>query len=172
MCFMLCPVSFRDYCTDVSSEQHSSAQTQGLQILPEVVELEIPTEVSVIFVQMPACSNFSSGYLSEETTQKKGTGGFWTVEYYQPYFDVDTKTVRFQLFLDHYCNLRSYFLGPTEMLHNTHPNRITHLPFHASQPCRSLRAILDSHNAHFRPLLVFIFGSLHSRIPFNGRRAI
>lgn len=44
--------------------------------------------------------NFASGYLSEETTQRKGTGGFWTVEYYQSYFDVDTKTVRFQLLLD------------------------------------------------------------------------
>jgi hypothetical protein len=169
MCFPLCPL---DYLTDVSSEQHSSAQTQGLQILPEVLELEIPTEVSVILVQMLVCSNFSSGYLSEETTQKKGAGGFWTVEYYQPYFDVDTKTVRFQLFLDNYCNLRSYVLGPTEMLHNTHPNRITHLPFHTSQPCRSLRAILDSHNAHFRPFLVFVFGSLYCCIPFNGRRAV
>jgi hypothetical protein len=51
MCFTLCPVSFRDYLTDISSEQHSSARTQALQI-PEVLELEIPTEVSVIFVQM------------------------------------------------------------------------------------------------------------------------
>ena len=71
-------------------------------ILPEVLELEIPTDVSVIF-KMLACPNFASGYLSDETTQRKGTGGFWTVEYYQPYFDVDTITVRvrFQLFLDH-----------------------------------------------------------------------
>jgi len=37
--------------------------------------------------------NTDRRYLSEETTQRKGTGGFWTVEYYQPYFDVDTKTV-------------------------------------------------------------------------------
>lgn len=98
---VLFAVSIRDYLTEVSSEQHSSAQTQGLQmvspILPEVLELEIPTDVSVIFVQMLVCLNFASGYLSEETTQRKGTGGFWTVEYYQPYFDVDTKTVRFQL---------------------------------------------------------------------------
>ncbi|KAH6912894.1 Yip1 domain family protein [Coprinopsis sp. MPI-PUGE-AT-0042] len=31
-------------------------------------------------------------YLASEG-RPKGTGGFWTVEYYQPYFDVDTKTV-------------------------------------------------------------------------------
>jgi hypothetical protein len=34
----------------------------------------------------------SAGYLRDETAQ--GKGGFWTVEYYQPYFDVDTQTVR------------------------------------------------------------------------------
>ena len=49
-----------------------------------------------------------SGYLSEETAQKKSTGGFWTIEYYQPYFDVDTKTVRFQFLVDdYYYNLNS-----------------------------------------------------------------
>jgi protein YIPF1/2 len=31
------------------------------------------------------------GYLHDESSQSKG--GFWTVEYYQPYFDVDTQTV-------------------------------------------------------------------------------
>jgi hypothetical protein len=66
-------------------------------ILPEVLELEIPTGVSC-YLRSNAFvhPNFSSGYLSEETTQRKATGGFWTVEYYQPYFDVDTKTVRSQ----------------------------------------------------------------------------
>ena len=34
---------------------------------------------------------FSVGYLRDQPGQSKG--GFWTVEYYQPYFDVDTKTV-------------------------------------------------------------------------------
>ena len=58
---------------------------------------------------MLVCPNFASGYLSEDTTQRKGTGGFWTVEYYQPYFDVDTLTVRFQmLLLIINCHLRSY----------------------------------------------------------------
>lgn len=33
----------------------------------------------------------SAGYLREQPGQSKS--GFWTVEYYQPYFDVDTKTV-------------------------------------------------------------------------------
>lgn len=117
--------------------------------------------------------NFASGYLSEGNTQRKGTGGFWTVEYYQPYFDIDTVTVRFQFyFLIIPKVFLLYSLGPTEMLHNTHPNLITHLPFHTSQSCRSLRAILDSHNAHFLPILVFVFGSLHCRISFNGRRAV
>lgn len=45
--------------TDVSSEQHSSAQTQELKmvslILPEVLELEIPTDVSVIYLRSNAC---------------------------------------------------------------------------------------------------------------------
>ncbi|KAJ2919698.1 hypothetical protein MD484_g661, partial [Candolleomyces efflorescens] len=38
--------------------------------------------------------NADRGYLAEEGRgAAKGTGGFWTVEYYQPYFDIDTKTV-------------------------------------------------------------------------------
>jgi hypothetical protein len=32
------------------------------------------------------------GYLRDQPSQ--GKGGFWTVEYYQSYFDVDTRTVR------------------------------------------------------------------------------
>ncbi|KAF9531069.1 Yip1 domain family protein [Crepidotus variabilis] len=36
--------------------------------------------------------NANRSYLAEEN-RTKGGGGFWTVEYYQPYFDVDTKTV-------------------------------------------------------------------------------
>lgn len=36
--------------------------------------------------------NADRGYLADEA-RPKGTGGFWTVEYYQSYFDVDTKTV-------------------------------------------------------------------------------
>jgi hypothetical protein len=34
----------------------------------------------------------SVGYLRDQPSQ--GKGGFWTVEYYQSYFDVDTHTVR------------------------------------------------------------------------------
>ena len=37
--------------------------------------------------------NADRGYLAEEGRAAKGTGGFWTIEYYQPYFDIDTKTV-------------------------------------------------------------------------------
>ncbi|KAJ7510615.1 hypothetical protein B0H11DRAFT_1955470 [Mycena galericulata] len=38
----------------------------------------------------PGVGNADRGYLQD---QGKPAGGFWTVEYYQPYFDVDTKTV-------------------------------------------------------------------------------
>ncbi|KAF8816303.1 Yip1-domain-containing protein [Phlegmacium glaucopus] len=44
-------------------------------------------------VRSAGVGNTDRRYLSEETTQNKSTGGFWTVEYYQPYFDIDTKTV-------------------------------------------------------------------------------
>ena len=141
-------------------------------VLLEVLELEIPTDVSAIYTQTLACLNFASGYLSEETAQKKSTGGFWTVEYYQPYFDVDTKTVRFRLLINHHHYNLVLPSGPTKMLYNTHPNCIIHLPSHTSEPCRSLRAVLDPHNAYFHPVLVFIFGSLHFCIPFNRRRAV
>ncbi|KAJ7784960.1 hypothetical protein DFH07DRAFT_907660 [Mycena maculata] len=38
----------------------------------------------------PGVGNADRGYLQD---QGKPAGGFWTVEYYQPYFDIDTKTV-------------------------------------------------------------------------------
>jgi len=38
----------------------------------------------------PGLGNTDRGYLQD---RPKGGSGFWTVEYYQPYFDVDTKTV-------------------------------------------------------------------------------
>ncbi|KAE9402652.1 Yip1-domain-containing protein [Gymnopus androsaceus JB14] len=37
-------------------------------------------------------SNVDRGYLSDQP-QRKSNGGFWTVEYYQVYFEVDTKEV-------------------------------------------------------------------------------
>ncbi|PPQ71254.1 hypothetical protein CVT26_010996, partial [Gymnopilus dilepis] len=36
--------------------------------------------------------NADRRYLAEEANRPKGSGSFWTVEYYQPYFDVDTQT--------------------------------------------------------------------------------
>lgn len=39
----------------------------------------------------PGLGNADRGYLRDQPSQ--GKGGFWTVEYYQPYFDVDTQTV-------------------------------------------------------------------------------
>ncbi|KAJ7116201.1 Yip1-domain-containing protein [Mycena crocata] len=38
----------------------------------------------------PGLGNADRGYLQD---QGKAAGGFWTIEYYQPYFDVDTKSV-------------------------------------------------------------------------------
>ncbi|KAJ7748415.1 hypothetical protein B0H16DRAFT_1319810 [Mycena metata] len=40
--------------------------------------------------RLPGLGNADRGYLQD---QGKPAGGFWTVEYYQSYFDVDTKTV-------------------------------------------------------------------------------
>ncbi|KAH7928883.1 Yip1-domain-containing protein [Leucogyrophana mollusca] len=37
-------------------------------------------------------SNLDRGYLTDQSA-RKGPSGFWTVEYYQPYFDVDTSMV-------------------------------------------------------------------------------
>lgn len=44
-------------------------------------------------VKSPGVGNADRGYLSDQSNVPKGSSGFWTVEYYQPYFDVDTKTV-------------------------------------------------------------------------------
>ncbi|PPQ68092.1 hypothetical protein CVT25_014255 [Psilocybe cyanescens] len=41
----------------------------------------------------PGVGNTDRRYLSDEANQRKGGGSFWTIEYYQPYFDIDTKTV-------------------------------------------------------------------------------
>ncbi|KAG6833270.1 hypothetical protein H0H87_009445 [Tephrocybe sp. NHM501043] len=41
----------------------------------------------------PGLGNTDRGYLQDQPSQRKGTSAFWTVEYYQPYFDVDTQTV-------------------------------------------------------------------------------
>jgi len=37
--------------------------------------------------------NVDRGYIQDESRQRAGSSGFWTIEYYQPYFDVDTSTV-------------------------------------------------------------------------------
>ncbi|KAH8829236.1 hypothetical protein DL96DRAFT_1597248 [Flagelloscypha sp. PMI_526] len=37
--------------------------------------------------------NADRGYLTDQPGQRKSGGGFWTVEYYQSYFDVDTQEV-------------------------------------------------------------------------------
>ncbi|KAG5652644.1 hypothetical protein H0H81_004200 [Sphagnurus paluster] len=41
----------------------------------------------------PGLGNADRGYLQDQPAQRKATSAFWTVEYYQPYFDVDTQTV-------------------------------------------------------------------------------
>ncbi|KAF8065049.1 hypothetical protein FPV67DRAFT_1671337 [Lyophyllum atratum] len=40
----------------------------------------------------PGLGNADRGYLQDQPS-RKATSAFWTVEYYQPYFDVDTQTV-------------------------------------------------------------------------------
>jgi hypothetical protein len=40
-----------------------------------------------------ALLNFGAGYIQDENRQRAGSSGFWTIEYYQPYFDVDTSMV-------------------------------------------------------------------------------
>ncbi|KAJ7447002.1 hypothetical protein FB451DRAFT_1355013 [Mycena latifolia] len=42
-------------------------------------------------LRSPGVGNADRGYLQDRGAQS--SGGFWTVEYYQSYFDVDTKTV-------------------------------------------------------------------------------
>ncbi|KDR77022.1 hypothetical protein GALMADRAFT_225171 [Galerina marginata CBS 339.88] len=37
--------------------------------------------------------NTDRRYLSDESNRPKGGGSFWTIDYYQPYFDIDTQTV-------------------------------------------------------------------------------
>ncbi|KAH9474570.1 Protein YIPF1 [Psilocybe cubensis] len=41
----------------------------------------------------PGVGNTDRRYISDEANQRKGSGSFWNIEYYQPYFDIDTKTV-------------------------------------------------------------------------------
>ncbi|GAW04930.1 Yip1-domain-containing protein [Lentinula edodes] len=43
-------------------------------------------------------SNVDRGYLSDQPHPRKSGGGFWTVEYYQVYFEVDTKEISTDLF--------------------------------------------------------------------------
>lgn len=64
------------------TREQSNEHSPGLQTLTEV--------------RRKFCRIFSPdaypGYLTDHTTHK-GSSGFWTVDYYQPYFDVDTSTV-------------------------------------------------------------------------------
>ncbi|KAF4613140.1 hypothetical protein D9613_010984 [Agrocybe pediades] len=41
----------------------------------------------------PGVGNADRRYLADEANQRKGGGSFWNIEYYQPYFDIDTQTV-------------------------------------------------------------------------------
>lgn len=62
VCFSLCP--FEIIWLMFPSEQHSSAQTQELQMvsltLAEVLELEIPTDVSILYL----CSKYFCALIS------------------------------------------------------------------------------------------------------------
>jgi len=75
------------------------ADDQHLEEGPEALQFKsfLGADSGAAHIPNPARSagvgNTDRRYLSEETAQRKSTGGFWTVEYYQPYFDIDTKTV-------------------------------------------------------------------------------
>lgn len=54
---------------------------------------QMSIEVRMLFIQYHrSLTRPWIGYIREENRQRAGASGFWTVEYYQPYFDVDTNT--------------------------------------------------------------------------------
>jgi len=63
----------------------------------------------------PGVGNADRGYLQN---QGKGSSGFWTIEYYQEYFDVDTKTVLkrcYSTLLPTSSNYLSTHLNPADL---------------------------------------------------------
>ncbi|KAL0571254.1 hypothetical protein V5O48_010702 [Marasmius crinis-equi] len=61
--------------------------------------------------------NADRGYLQDQPHNRK-SGGFWTVEYYQPYFDIDTKTVLTRCYSTLIPTLTDYFsthLNPPDL---------------------------------------------------------
>lgn len=105
------------------------------------------------------CANSSSGYLQDQP-QRKGSSGFWTVEYYQSYFDVDTKTVRQQhpWFISSCPMIPS---GAPTVLFDPSSNFVIELPFHASQSRRSIRPILDINHVDLHSFPLVESGRIH-----------
>ncbi|KAJ8082144.1 hypothetical protein PM082_007991 [Marasmius tenuissimus] len=65
----------------------------------------------------PGVGNTDRGYLQDQPHNRR-SGGFWTVDYYQPYFDIDTKTVLTRCYSTLNPTLTDYFsshLNPPDL---------------------------------------------------------
>ena len=66
-----------------------------LQGALRIIRERMSIEVSPFYAPEDARPTHSwLGYIQDESRQRVGSSAFWTVEYYQPYFDVDTTAVR------------------------------------------------------------------------------
>ncbi|KAJ3746499.1 hypothetical protein DFH05DRAFT_1485477 [Lentinula detonsa] len=72
----------------VEADEHLEEGPQGLQFKSFLGENASNTRPGSAGV-----SNVDRGYLSDQPHPRKSGGGFWTIEYYQVYFEVDTKEV-------------------------------------------------------------------------------
>lgn len=112
----------------------------------------------------------SAGYLRDQPSQ--GKGGFWTVEYYQPYFDVDTQTVR--TLPSHSVTLSTNvfgYSGSPKMLCNSSPNVIK-LSIDALESRRPLRPVLDIDNPNLHALPFLKPSCIHIRLSLWSRLRI
>jgi hypothetical protein len=72
----------------VESDERLEEGPQGLQFKSFLGDSASNTRPGSVGV-----ASVDRGYLSDQPHQRKSNGGFWTVEYYQVYFEVDTKEV-------------------------------------------------------------------------------
>ncbi|KAJ6459174.1 hypothetical protein C8R47DRAFT_1162287 [Mycena vitilis] len=74
----------------VDADERLEEGPQGLQFKSFLGDADVDQSGARSPGRSPGLGNADRGYLQD---QGKPSGGFWTVEYYQCYFDVDTKTV-------------------------------------------------------------------------------
>lgn len=110
------------------------------------------------------------GYIQDENRQRAGLAGFWTIEYYQPYFDVDTSTVcllrelsiKYGLTCVLGVGLQALLFNPSSHLNN--------LSYYTPNPVRGpLRALLDFNNADIHALPFLFARFFHILVPFFSR---